>query len=627
MEPIDKFYDNTGKFAKYVISDKSTIPDLVIYNKTFNKYDCFYQYEGGEFCKFPRKKFKISTKAHRSSTKKIFEELKEINEEVKVSDFNENNIGNDEKTKEKEKIEDNTKDDTKQKAKVEENNSTKHNENEEIKVDDKNYGLSKTDNTVQKDEFAEENNNTNSGEQDNNTKNQQTELLNENNKENLEENDEEDDEIYTNPLQFLRQIERNTSEHLIEENVIQVKKEVEEFKVEGKTTESEKGKKEHKKKRRKKKTEDEKIESGKEENIINKESINSDNIKFDNKNNTETEENKNKFIEINDVIKPEEKEKIISISENNKEKKVIDSIGNENSKIQETKISNTNINININNTTNNIINKPNINPAIPVQLPLSPQQTPLIHAFIPTMPVNTIQYPMMYNMGMIGMMNQMNALNLMKMNQIHQMNQLHQQMNPMLFHHMPQMNTNMNINQPDDDIANLDPMLKDETLDLNSVSNQIFLEKPALLIKKNLSDPKWFIMKNNKINGVYNSEELLYYLFSEIQKGNKFDDVMVNEHFTDISFRPEDLFHTLKKTVPALKKLHIKKMMAGTQQHNMQLMNQVNQLKIKNMTENQKMAGNKNTGFNKGGFKYNNNFGYNGYNMNNYNKFNKVNKK
>lgn len=42
VEPWKKLYDRTGKLHKDIITDKSTIPDLVIYNKAFNKVDCYF---------------------------------------------------------------------------------------------------------------------------------------------------------------------------------------------------------------------------------------------------------------------------------------------------------------------------------------------------------------------------------------------------------------------------------------------------------------------------------------------------------------------------------------------------------------------------------------------------------
>jgi len=59
----DQLYNNTGKNHKDIISDKSTIPDLVIYNKGFNKLNCFY-YPNMKKKKvtFPRKLFILKPK-------------------------------------------------------------------------------------------------------------------------------------------------------------------------------------------------------------------------------------------------------------------------------------------------------------------------------------------------------------------------------------------------------------------------------------------------------------------------------------------------------------------------------------------------------------------------------------
>lgn len=58
-----EYYDITGDDANYIISHKSTIPDLVIWNKTFNKNECF---EGANTAKdnpFPRFQFYLRVKA------------------------------------------------------------------------------------------------------------------------------------------------------------------------------------------------------------------------------------------------------------------------------------------------------------------------------------------------------------------------------------------------------------------------------------------------------------------------------------------------------------------------------------------------------------------------------------
>ena len=59
----DDLYKNTGKNHKKIISDKSTIPDLVIFNQGFNKLDCFYypNMKKGKI-KFPRTLFVLKPK-------------------------------------------------------------------------------------------------------------------------------------------------------------------------------------------------------------------------------------------------------------------------------------------------------------------------------------------------------------------------------------------------------------------------------------------------------------------------------------------------------------------------------------------------------------------------------------
>ena len=81
----DELYKNTGKDHKEIISNKSTIPDLVIYNKGFNKLDCFYYpNKKRENIKFPRILFLLRPKKvkeyNSSSSNIVFNEQKK-NEE------------------------------------------------------------------------------------------------------------------------------------------------------------------------------------------------------------------------------------------------------------------------------------------------------------------------------------------------------------------------------------------------------------------------------------------------------------------------------------------------------------------------------------------------------------------
>lgn len=54
VDPRDEMYEATGAYSKYIVSNKSAIPDLVIWNKKFNKNDCFYDANTKDYNAFPR---------------------------------------------------------------------------------------------------------------------------------------------------------------------------------------------------------------------------------------------------------------------------------------------------------------------------------------------------------------------------------------------------------------------------------------------------------------------------------------------------------------------------------------------------------------------------------------------
>ena len=62
VEPWTKLYERTGNIHRDIISDKSTIPDLIIYNKTFNKSECFFESNEKTYIKFPRMRFILRPK-------------------------------------------------------------------------------------------------------------------------------------------------------------------------------------------------------------------------------------------------------------------------------------------------------------------------------------------------------------------------------------------------------------------------------------------------------------------------------------------------------------------------------------------------------------------------------------
>ena len=69
VQPWDELYQITGENHKYIISNNSTIPDLVIYNKGFNKLNCFYYPNVKGYkkkVKFPRKFFHIKQKENKN---------------------------------------------------------------------------------------------------------------------------------------------------------------------------------------------------------------------------------------------------------------------------------------------------------------------------------------------------------------------------------------------------------------------------------------------------------------------------------------------------------------------------------------------------------------------------------
>ena len=62
VDPWKKLYERTGRIHRNVISDKSTIPDLIIYNKQLNKSECFYEMNNSTYVEYPRIRFILRPK-------------------------------------------------------------------------------------------------------------------------------------------------------------------------------------------------------------------------------------------------------------------------------------------------------------------------------------------------------------------------------------------------------------------------------------------------------------------------------------------------------------------------------------------------------------------------------------
>ena len=66
VDPKPEFYEATGKEKDLIISHKSTIPDLVIWNKTFNKNECFEEANTRKPNPFPIYKFFLIIKSNKA---------------------------------------------------------------------------------------------------------------------------------------------------------------------------------------------------------------------------------------------------------------------------------------------------------------------------------------------------------------------------------------------------------------------------------------------------------------------------------------------------------------------------------------------------------------------------------
>ena len=87
IAPKKELYDATGEDKNLIISHKSTIPDLVIWNKAFNKNNCFIGANTSKQNEFPRFLFYIKIKKNKKS-KNIGDSFKKNNN----SKNNDNNI-------------------------------------------------------------------------------------------------------------------------------------------------------------------------------------------------------------------------------------------------------------------------------------------------------------------------------------------------------------------------------------------------------------------------------------------------------------------------------------------------------------------------------------------------------
>ena len=83
-QEIPKLDESAVKFQDYILNEESQIPDLIIYNKPFNKNECFSGYYNHGFNKYPRKKFVLNAKENSDKNKIEKNDIEKQNEEIKI---------------------------------------------------------------------------------------------------------------------------------------------------------------------------------------------------------------------------------------------------------------------------------------------------------------------------------------------------------------------------------------------------------------------------------------------------------------------------------------------------------------------------------------------------------------
>ena len=99
-QEIPKLDESVEKFQDYILNEESQIPDLIIYNKPFNKNECFSGYYNYGFNKYPRKKFVLKNKDKNKNVEKKEEENKNNQNKELKNEKESNEIKEDDKLKE-----------------------------------------------------------------------------------------------------------------------------------------------------------------------------------------------------------------------------------------------------------------------------------------------------------------------------------------------------------------------------------------------------------------------------------------------------------------------------------------------------------------------------------------------
>jgi len=544
VEPWEKLYDNAGNFSKHIISNKSTIPDLIIFNKTFNKNDCFYGANRNYFNKFPRLRFILRPRYKKfynpcdtiGNEDEVYTKIKNLSQEKKsrTNSINNSNIQNKYVKPLKKYVPDEVFEDGFILSKLSpdnifETNNNNLNKDDNLKNNNKNNNLIKNEEIINNENIKKENNL--------NLNNQILENkipLNKENKTNKEQYDDEDepewenDDVtnYTTRVKF-QEIPQDLKEKAEKEIDKREKVDVYNNKVLQTLNEPIK-------------------ENNNESNNNNNNNIKEEVLKFD-----ETKGG-NIFEELENFLKSDEKNK------NDNKNNFFDNYNNEsNYNFNKNKKKNYSYNNNVNNINQNLKLQ---NMQLRYQIQQQQAQQAQLQQLYYLQQQQYLNYIQMQNIQ-----NQM-------MNGLYVNNPNNYQRNPMINMNM-NMNFNLNNNQNlnnlennnninnnvnnDDNNEDEDPMMNDFTTDIKYYNPNVFLENPALIVKKNLIKKNWFLMRDGKILGNYNSEELLFLLDEKIKEGNNFNNISISDYQTDVVFQPKILYEILKEHVSKIKKKYL----------------------------------------------------------------------
>ena len=552
VEPWKKLYDNTSIFSKYIISNKSTIPDLIIFNKTFNKNDCFYGANRNYFNKFPRFRFILRPRYKKfynpcdtiGNDDEIYIKIKHLSEEkqLRANSNNNPNIQNKYMKPLKKYIPEEVLEDGIILSKLSPDNIFETNNNYSNK--DNLNNNNKNNNLIKKEKINKNENNKKENNLNVNYQILENKIpLNKENKTNEEQYDDEDepewenDDVtnYTTRVKFQeipqdlkekaeKEIDKREKVDVYNNNVLQ--------------------------------TLNEPIKENNNEN--NKENNNNNNLKEEVLT-IDEKKGGNIFEELENFLKSDEKN--INGNKNNFFDNYNNDLNNKyqiNNNFNKNKKKNYLYNNNVNNINQNLKMQ---NMQLRYQIKQQQAQQAQLQQLYYLQQQQYLNYIQMQNIQ-----NQM-------MNGFYVNNQNNYQKNPMINMNM-NMNFNLNNNQNlknlennnntinnnvnnDDNNEEEDPMMNDFTTDIKYYNPTVFLENPALIVKKNLIEKNWFLMRDGKILGNYNSEELLFLLEEKIKEGNNFNNISISDYQTDVVFQPKILYEILKEHVSKIKKKYL----------------------------------------------------------------------